>query len=224
MAQTERTTARYGAAIVAIAPAVMGAGLIYHPQIRILLDEEAVAAAITSDITRWVVVHLTVAAGSGLLLLAFLAIRRYLLEAGEDRLSAWGLPFIALGSVLFGLLPGMEFAPLVAAETGGDVAAAQAALRDLFVPTLGTSSAIFAIGIYLFARGIARSGILPRGWTWVVIGGLALVAIARFAPLGVVQFYVQGIAGIVALWPIAYTMWRESETPARLAQSTQGGT
>jgi hypothetical protein len=197
----------------------------YHPQIRFLLDEEAVAAAITSDIQRWAVAHITVGVGSGLLLLAFLAIRRYLLEAGEDRFSAWGLPFIAMGSVLFALLPGMEFAPLAAAETGGDVQAAQAALREWFVPILGTGSVIFAIGIYLFARGIVRSGVLRRGSTWLVIGGLALVAIARFVPVGVVQFYVQGVAGIVALWPIAYTMWRESEArPRGLAQSTQGRT
>lgn len=73
--------------------------------------------------------HLTVGVGSGLLLLAFLAIRRYLLVAGEDRFSAWGLPFITLGSVLFALLPGMEFVPLAAAETGGDVQAAQAAVQ-----------------------------------------------------------------------------------------------
>jgi hypothetical protein len=26
-----------------------------------------------------------------------------------------------------------------------------------------------------------------------------------------VQFYVQGVAGIVALWPLAYEMWKHPE-------------
>lgn len=174
---------------------------------------------------HWAVVHLTVGVGSGLLLLAFLAIRRYLRQTGEDRLSAWGLSFIAMGSVLFAVLPGMEFAPLAAAETGGDVAAAQAVLRNWFILTLGTSSAIFAIGIYLFARAILNARILHRRTTWLVVGGLAVVAITRFVPLGVVQFYVQGIAGIVALWPLAHTMWKTPKPPQREhAQTTQGRT
>ena len=213
MAQTDETTARYGALIVAIAPAVMAAGLVYHPYITVLFQEGAVAAAVASDTTRWGVAHLTVAVGSGLLLLAFLAIQRYLHAAGEDRFSAWGLAFIAMGSVLFAVLPGMEFAPLAAAESGGDVQAAQDALQGWFVPTFVTGSVIFAIGIYLFGKGIVRSGVLSQGSTWLVLGGLAVVAVARFVPLGAVQFYVQAAAGIVALWPLAYTMWTEPEPP-----------
>jgi len=225
MAHIEKSTARYGAVIVAIAPAVMGAGLIYHPGIPMLLDEEAVAVAITSDTTRWAVAHVLVGVGAGLLLIAFLAIRRFLLDAGEDRFSAWGLPFVAMGSVLFAILPGMEFAPLAAAETGGDVPGAQEALREWFIPTLGAGSVLFAIGIYLFARGIVNSGVLRRGWTGLVVGGLALVAVARFVPLGVVQFYVQAVAGVVALWPVAYMMWRQSEaSPRRPVQPLHSGT
>ena len=52
--------------------------------------------------------------------------------------------------------------------------------------------------------------------TWLVVGGLAVVAVARFVPLGSVQFYVQAAAGIVALWPLAYTMWTEPEPPLRI--------
>lgn len=49
MAHTEKTRARYGAVIVVIAPAVLGAGLVYHPHIWVLLDEGAVAVAVASD-------------------------------------------------------------------------------------------------------------------------------------------------------------------------------
>ena len=119
--------ARFGASIVALAPAVMLVGLFAHPYIATLPDEAAVAASVTADTTRWGLVHLTVGVASGLLVLAFLAIRSYLRGTGEDRWSILALPFIVVGSTLFAVLPGMEFAPLAAAEAGGDVQAVQAA-------------------------------------------------------------------------------------------------
>ena len=108
--------ARFGASIVALAPAVMLVGLFAHPYIATLPDEAAVAASVTADTTRWGLVHLTVGVASGLLVLAFLAIRSYLRGTGEDRWSILALPFIVVGSTLFAVLPGMEFAPLAAAE------------------------------------------------------------------------------------------------------------
>jgi hypothetical protein len=38
-----------------------------------------------------------------------------------------------------------------------------------------------------------------------------VLAVARFVPVGAVQLYVQGAAGIVALWPLAYEMWKHPE-------------
>jgi hypothetical protein len=212
MAQTETTRARFRAAIVAIAPAVLLAGFVAHPYIGMgPLNDAAVAAAVVADTTRWGLSHLTVGVGSGLAILAFLAIRSYLHEAGEERWSAQAVPFIVMGSTLFAVLPGMEFAPLAAAETGGDVRAAQAAVFPWFVPVLVTGAFTFALGIFGFARGIADSGILGRRLTWLVVGALAVMAAARLVPLGATQFYVQGAAGIVALWPLAYEMWRHAE-------------
>lgn len=119
---------------------------------------------------------------SGLVRLAFLAIRKYLVAAGEDQFSEWGISVIAMGSVLFAILPGMEFAVLAAAETGGDVAAAQVALRPWFIPILAAGSVLFAVGIYLFGRSIVVSEILSRGLTRLVVVGLAVLAVARFVP------------------------------------------
>jgi hypothetical protein len=205
------TIARFGAAIVALAPAVMLAGLFAHPYIATLPDEAAVAETAMADTTRWGLVHLTVAVASGLLVLAFLAIRSYLREAGEDRWSILALPFIVVGSTLFAVLPGMEFAPLAAAEAGADVQATQAALAPWFLPVLGTGAATFAIGVFAFAKGIADGRILSRRLTWLVVGALVVMAVARLVPVGAVQFYVQGAAGIVALWPLAYEMWKRPE-------------
>ena len=57
--------------------------------------------------------------------LAFIALRSYLREAGEERWSALALPFAVVGSCLFIPLTGMELALLAAAETGGDVHASK---------------------------------------------------------------------------------------------------
>src|ERR671916_1151073 len=120
------TRARFRAAIVAIAPAVLLAGFVYHPYISPPTDPAAIATAATSDTTRWGLAHLTIAVGYGLLVLAFLAIRSYLREAGEERWSILALPFIVMGGTLFAVLPGMEFVPLAATEVGADAEAAQA--------------------------------------------------------------------------------------------------
>ncbi len=41
-----------------------------------------------------------------------------------------------------------------------------------------------------------------------MVAALVVMAAARFVPLGLVQFHVGGAAGIVALWPLAWHMWR----------------
>ena len=205
------TRARLGAAIVALAPAVMLAGLFAHPYIATLPDEAAFAEAVAADTTYWGLVHLTAAVASGLLVLAFLALRSYLREAGEERWSILALPFIVVGSTLFAVLPGMEFVPLVATEAGADAEAAQAALAPWFIPIMVTGAITFAVGVFAFAKGIANSRVLSRRLTWLVVGALVVLAISRLVPVGVVQFYVQGAAGIVALWPLAYGMWKRPE-------------
>ncbi len=209
---SQATRARFGAAIVALATAVMLAGLFVHPYIATLPDEAAVAEAVAADTTYWGLVHLTAAVASGLLVLAFLAIRSYLREAGEERWSILALPFIVIGSTLFAVLPGMEFAPLAAAKAGADAeAAALAALASWFIPIMGTGAITFAVGVFAFAKGIANSRVMSRRLTWVVVGALVVLAISRVVPVGAVQFYVQGAAGVVALWPLACEMWKRPE-------------
>jgi hypothetical protein len=205
------TRAQFRAAIVAIAPAVMLAGLFAHPYIATLPDEAAVAEAVAADTTYWGLVHLTAAVASGLLVLAFLAIRSYLRDAGEERWSVLALPFIVVGGTLFAVLPGMEFVPLAAAEAGADAEAAQAALAPWFIPIQMTGAITFAVGVFAFAKGIANSRVLSRRLTWLVVGALVVMAVSRLVPVGAVQFYVQGAAGVVALWPLAYEMWKHPE-------------
>jgi hypothetical protein len=39
-----------------------------------------------------------------------------------------------------------------------------------------------------------------------VVVALIVMAVSRSVPLATVQFYVQGVAAVVALWPLAYAM------------------
>lgn len=204
------TRARFRSAIVAIAPGVLLAALVYHPHIPDLADKAAVAGALASDATRWGLSHLAVGVGSGLTVLAFLAIRNYLREAGEERWSILALPFIVMGSTLFAFLPAMEIAVLAAAGAGADVQAVQTALDPWFVPILLAGAITFALGVLGFAMGIVRTEVLSPRPTGLVVGALVIMAAARFVPLGG-ALYVGGATAIVALWPLAYEMWKHPE-------------
>jgi hypothetical protein len=209
---SETTRERYRATIVAVAPAVMVAAFAAHPYIGLgPPNAGAVAAAAAANTTLWAVSHLAVAVGSGLLALAFLAIRSYLREAGEERWSALGLPLLVMGSTLYAVLPGMEFAALAAAETGADVRAAQSAVEPWFIPMILASAVAFTIGAISFAKAVRSIGLSSRGLTRVVVGGLVALAVARLIPLTGVQFYLQSAALLVALWPLAYEMRRHPE-------------
>jgi hypothetical protein len=201
------TRARFRAAVVAVAPAVLLAGFLYHPYVTNATDEAALAAAVASDTTRWGLTHLAIGVAYGLVALAFIAIRSYLRELGEERWSVLALPFAVMGSALFMILTGMEFAPLAAAETGGDVEEAQSELIPWFAPILATGGISFALGALGFAMAIVRSRVLSAQLTRLVVGALVVMAAARGVPLGASQ-YVIGVAGVVALWPLAAEMWK----------------
>lgn len=213
------TTAAFRTAIMFIAPAVSVLGHAYHPWIGSPGDGgfmERLATAVAADPTRWAVSHLVIAMGSGLLVLAFLAIRGYLRDAGEERWSVLGLPFIVMGSTFYALLPAMEFAPVAAYGAGAEIAAVQGALMPWFFPILLTGAALFAVGAVGFAIGIFRSGVLGPGLAWLVSGALVVMAATRFFPVGAAQLYVGPAAGVVALWPLGYVIWKQPQArPAR---------
>jgi hypothetical protein len=94
---------------------------------------------------------------------------------GEDRFSALGVPFVVIGSTLFAFLPGMEFAPLAAAEAGAtttQIEATQEALAAWFLPVLMTGALAFAIGMLAFARAISIVTVGSRALTRVVVVAL----------------------------------------------------
>jgi hypothetical protein len=208
MTVSESSLARFRAAAVAMAPALLLLGFAYHPYVANATDDAALASAASADTTRWGLAHLAIGVAYGLMALAFVALRSYLRDAREERWSLLGLPFSVLGSCLFIPLTGMEFALLAAAETGGDVEAVQEELFPWFIPLLATGALSFTIGAVCFALAVARSSMLGSTLTRVVVAGFLVMALARFVPLGVAQIVI-GVAAVVALWPLAARMWSD---------------
>lgn len=207
---SEQTVARARITILAVAPVVMLAAYVYHPHIAILPSAEAVAHAVQADTQRWAIAHFGVALGAALMALAFIALRGHLRDAGENRWSMIALPFLVMGAALYAFLPGMEFTVLAASLTGGDVVASQQAINPWFTPTMMSSALMNAIGLGCLARGISRSNALDAGVRPLVLIALVVMAASRFVPIGPVQFYVQGMAGVLALWPIAQDIARRA--------------
>jgi hypothetical protein len=214
---SETTRGRLKAAIVAIAPLFLLAALGYHPYIANLTDQSAVAEGMSAGATRWGVVHIAVGAGFGLLLLAFLAVRSYLRDAGEERWSAIAVPFLVMGSIFFVFLPAMETAMLAGLQVGADPVALQEALGTWFVPMMVAGALTFGIGVISLAIAVVRSRVFDGQLARVIAAALAVLALSRYVPLGS-ALYVGGVAGVVALFPIALQMW-SSVTSAQTESS-----
>jgi hypothetical protein len=196
--RARRTTA---AATVATAPVVLLAGIGYHPFIADLRDKEAVAAALTADVTRWSIAHLVVAVAAPLVTLAFLAVAAALRQRGEWRWSARSVPFVVIGGTLFALLPAMEITVLAATLAAADPVAVLLELDAWFMPLLLSGALFFAVGAACVARSVVSAAVLGRGMTTLVVTGLLVAAATRFLPF-TAALLVGSAALLVALWPL----------------------
>lgn len=205
---------RMRAAIVAIGPAALFAAFIYHPYIGLgPPDNVAIATAAASNPTRWGLAHISAGLASALFVLTFLAVRSYLRDTGDDPWSARAVPAIVVSGTLYAMLPGMELAAILGAiETGADLVAAQHSIRQWFIPVIAASGITFVVACFNLARGIARSEVLSRPWTYLVVTAFAVMAGSRLVPLAATQFYAQGLLSLLAFWPLAYQMWKSPET------------
>jgi hypothetical protein len=204
--ETGKTPSGSGAraVTVAVGPLLLLGAMLWHPPIPGRLpDNDAVADAASADITRWGLSHLAAAVAAAAVAVAFIAIRSYLRERGDGWLSAVGLALVVVGSTLYAVLPGMEFSLVAANETGADLAASQDALQSWFVPVLVGGAVVFAAGTTLFAVAIVRSAPIGRTEAAVIATALVVFGVSRAIPIGVVQFYVQPAAALLALLPLA---------------------
>ncbi len=213
--------------ILAVAPATLLVALFAHPFIEGRLpNQTAIAEEVVAGTTRWGVVHLAAGLASALIAVAFLSVRRYLHEAGEDRLSGLGIPLVIVGSTLYALMPGMEFAVLAAAETGAttaEVAELQGAIGPWFMAVLIGSGLTFGLGAISFVGSITASKI-ASAWIRQVVGvALIVMALSRMVPLSVAQFYIHGLAAVVAMWPLAWAMWPKPVPSSAPSTATVSG-
>lgn len=216
MAQTslsDDTVSQARAAIIGVAPLVMLAAFVSHPHIMFLPSAEAVAHAVQADTLRWAIAHWGIGIGSALMAVAFTAVCGHLRDAGENRWSALASPFLIFSAAVYAILPGMEFTVLAAAKTGGNIVASQEAVDVWFVPTLFIAGVSNAVGVFFLTRAIRISRILGESARTVVVAALVVLAVARLVPVGPVQFYVQGLAGIIALWPISGAIRKRVAVP-----------
>ncbi len=195
------------ALVVAAAPVLLTAALLWHPPLPGRLPDSAgVADAASSDFMRWGLSHVAIVVAFAAVAVAFVAMRGHLRDRGDAFVSAVGLALVLIGSTLYAMLPGMEFAVLAAHETGADLAQTQAALESWFVPILLVGAATFALGTGLIAAAVVRGGLF-RMPAHVVAGALIVFGLSRLVPVGVVQFYVQSAAALAAMLPMAMDMW-----------------
>ena len=213
-------------AVLVVAPATLLLALAAHPFIEGRLpNETAIAEEVVAGTTRWGVGHLAAALASALIAVAFLAVQQYLHQAGEDRLSGLGMPLVIVGSTLYAVMPGMEFAVLAAADTGAttaEIAEVQDAIGSWFMPVLVTSSLTFGLGAISFVGAIRASKIASTGITHVVSVALIVMALSRIVPLSATQFYIHGLAAVVAMWPLAYIMRTNRKRYSASSASTVG--
>ena len=124
------TPGRWAAVSTGIGPVLLLAALLWHPPIPGRLpDDAAVAEAAAADVTRWGLAHFMAVLASAAIAVAFVAVREYLRAHADRWPSALGLGAVVIGSVLYAVLPALEFAHIAAHETGADMEATQAALK-----------------------------------------------------------------------------------------------
>ena len=82
---SEVTQARLRAAVVAVAPAVLLIGFLYHPYVNDFTDQAAFADEVAGDPTRWAWSSIIAAVGLALTVLLVFSLRSYLRAAGEQR-------------------------------------------------------------------------------------------------------------------------------------------
>ncbi|HEX2042888.1 MAG TPA: hypothetical protein VHF24_09655 [Acidimicrobiales bacterium] len=130
-----------------------------------------------------------------------------------------------VGSTLYAVMPGMEFAALAAADTGAttaEVAEVQDAIGPWFMSVLIASGLTFGLGAISFGGAIRASKIASEGITQVVSVALIVMALSRIVPLSATQFYIHGLAAVVAMWPLAYVMRANRRRSSIPSASTVG--
>ncbi|MBW3549014.1 MAG: hypothetical protein KY452_12905, partial [Actinobacteria bacterium] len=90
--------------------------------------------------------------------------------------------------------------------TTAEIAEVQGAIGPWFMAVLIGSGLTFGLGAISFVGAITASKIATARITQVVSVALIVMVLSRIVPLSVAQFYIHGLAAVVAMWTLAYVM------------------
>lgn len=158
-----------------------------------------IAGAISGAPDRWAIVHLTIALGVGLVLLAAVAIRRQFRIAGEHRWSGIGIPLLIVGGVLQGAVVGAEITLAAVVNSRLDVVAGLIEAETWTRPLFMGAMALFVMGWLSFAVAFRKVPILPAARNRLAIALLVAILIATFIPQTTGN-YLLGISMLVVSW------------------------
>lgn len=95
------------------------------------------------------------------------------------------------------MLPGLEFARIAAHETGADMEAAQAVLKEWFLVFILGGSLVLLLGCAALAVAVMRTRPLGGRPEGVVAGGLIVFALGRLVPIARSSSVLFGISAFV---------------------------
>ena len=207
--------AKLRAVAVFVFPVIGLVGLLYQPYVNDLTDPAAVGAAVAAGPTRWLWSQTLQAAALVAAILAVVAIRIYLRDAGEDRWSFPAVPFVTIGAAVFIFLLGAgAVGGWVIVELGGSAGEVGQFFDEagrFALPAFVIGGIAFSLGLLSLAAAVRRSGTLGDAAAWLVVIAVIVLVVAGFIPAGWADLVV-GVAAVIAAWLIAYQMWQDAST------------
>jgi hypothetical protein len=200
---------QFRVAVVLLAPVVILVSFVWAPYVSNFTDNEAVAAKIAANTSRWEWAMLLQAIGLSMTPLAVFALRHYLRDAGEDRWSFVAAGLLTIGSVMLAFGVGTDQTIAVAIDGGASGEAVLDARDAWLLPTLTVSLVVFSLGWLSLALAVRASGVLASQTNRIVTAALIVVAISVFIPVTGGQ-YLAALGAIVALWPLGLQMRKET--------------
>ena len=150
--------------------------------------------------------------GNALFLLAVIAIASYLRASGERLWSFIAVALITVAVVLLTSIFGMALTFAAVIETGASLETLEEIMEGLdpwYLPITVGILAAFVMGFLSLAEAIYRSHVLGRRLTWVATAAIVVSTFTILIPATWGE-QVFNVVAIVAFWPLAYQMWRDT--------------
>ncbi len=203
------TQARLQAVVVALFPVVGLIGATLHPYIGDLGDNAETARVVAAGPTRWAWAHIIEMGANVLLVLAVIAVGRYLFASGERLWSFIAVPLITTALVLLTAIYGMAVLFTAMVEAGTPLVPVMEAVEPWYAPLTIVILLTAGLGFLSLAVAIHRSHVFSPRLSRVVVAAtvVGVLTISIPATWGEQLF---NVIAMVAFWPFAYRMWPDT--------------